>query len=528
MSNKIVLTLGWLAMLVAFVAGSPAHAGAKETLESLLMPGELSKAHMRYEKTCDKCHENFKKANQNKRCLDCHKDVNTDIVKKIGWHGRVPNMATRECKSCHTEHKGRDKDIADFSMDTFNHAGTDFELRGRHDQLVCTACHRPEDKYRDAKSACIDCHRPDDGHKERMGVNCQNCHVEISWRFSRFNHDKTKFQLKEKHKDVLCDDCHPNERYVSTPKECYFCHELDDKHREKNGRKCDTCHSDKGWTEIKFDHDKDTRFKLEDMHGKLICEDCHKDNVFEKKVSAACYNCHKLSDKHQGRYGKECQICHATSGWVNHSFDHNEDTKFRLRGKHANLYCEDCHKGLVFKENLGQECITCHKQDDVHRGQEGKDCERCHDERGWPKKVVFDHAISRFPLNGTHVFTTCEECHVDTSYKDAKIDCLTCHRKDDDESHKERMGAKCERCHQAFDWLAWSFDHDKDTDFKLDGAHEGIDCHSCHDEKIKNEKFHTPSDCYACHRKEDVHEGNLGSKCDRCHITETWKKQKLN
>lgn len=518
----------YLILITTVIFSGVVQAGAKETMEGLLMPGELSKVHARYEKQCTKCHENFKKGSQNRLCLDCHKDLAKDIKKEAGFHGRIPNVEKRECKSCHTDHKGRERDIAAFSADTFDHKKTDFELKGRHVDISCISCHRLEDKYRDAGTQCLDCHRGEDVHKGRMGKKCSNCHVEITWRFSRYDHSKTKFKLKDKHKDVPCADCHPNERYLKTPKDCYFCHELDDKHKERYGRKCDTCHGEKTWARIKFDHDKDTRFKLKNMHKKLICEDCHKKNVFKENLGVACYSCHKLSDKHQGRYGKNCSICHTTASWVEHRFDHNEDTAFKLRGKHKKIYCEDCHKGMVFKEDLGRHCYACHRQDDVHKGQEGKQCAKCHDERGWPTKVVFDHDISRFPLHGTHVIISCEECHVVTSYKDAKIDCLSCHKVDDDESHKMRLGSRCEDCHQAYDWLAWEYDHDKETDFKLDGAHEGIDCHSCHDKEVVDNEFDTPMDCYSCHKKDDAHDGNLGSKCERCHITSTFKRQKLN
>lgn len=521
------LRTGIFAVILLLAGTSAAWAGAKEAMESLLMPGELSRVHARYEQTCDKCHENFKKQSQNRRCLDCHKEIRADLDDKAGWHGKVSGVRDRECRSCHTEHKGRGRDIAAFSEDTFDHEATDFPLKGRHGVTACVQCHRAEDKYRDAKSACIACHRDEDVHKGRLGEKCRNCHIEELWKYSRFDHDKTDFKLRDSHREVICADCHPNERFANTPGECYFCHELDDKHRGINGRKCDSCHKAAAWATAKFDHDKDTRFKLEHMHSRLVCEDCHKKNIFKEKLGVACYGCHKLSDKHQGRYGRDCSICHNTRSWTEQSFDHNEDTKFWLRGKHGEIYCEDCHKGMVFKEDLGTSCVDCHKQDDVHRGQEGKECEKCHDERGWPTKVVFDHAISRFPLFGTHVFVPCEECHVDTAYKDAKIDCLNCHKGDDEDSHKERMGQKCERCHQSYDWLAWSFDHNEESDFDLDGAHEGIDCHSCHQEKVKDDKFELAGDCYSCHRKDDVHDGNLGTRCERCHITSTFKKQRL-
>ena len=489
------------------------------------MPGEVSQAHARYEKECNKCHENFRKASQTKLCLDCHKDIARDVKEKTGFHGRIKNIQTRECKVCHAEHGGRDKNIAAFDHEAFDHKQTNFLLKGWHKQLECVACHKPKAKYREAKPECYDCHKDDDQHKTRFGKACNNCHIEVSWKASRFDHDKTDFKLKDKHKDVECVECHPNERYENTPTKCFFCHELDDEHKGKHGKKCDTCHVEKGWLAVKFDHDKDTKFKLQDMHAKLQCSDCHKENVYEKEIKTTCVSCHEKSDKHKGRYGKECQVCHMTKGWGRSVFDHNEDTTFRIRGKHKKVGCDECHRGMLFGVKIESNCQSCHKHDDIHKGQEGKFCQQCHDERGWDAKVIFDHDATKFPLLGSHAIVPCEECHASGKFKDAKVQCDTCHKKDD--VHKKRLGKNCDLCHSPTDWRIWRFDHNKQTDFPLDGAHEGIDCHACHTEPVKDKIDLSPV-CYSCHKKDDNHNGNLGTQCGRCHVTSSFKKRKLN
>ncbi len=523
--GKIRLGLTLLLFLVCQTYSLHVLAGAKEAVESLLRPGDLSKAHARYEKECDKCHENFKSKQQNKLCLECHKDINENILKKTGSHGRIKDIKERECKTCHSEHKGRDRNLSAFDQESFDHAQTDFALKGWHLQVECTQCHKPNSKFSEAKKECIACHRNDDRHKTRLGELCKNCHVEETWKTSRFDHDKTNFKLKEAHKDVACADCHPNERYVNTPVNCYFCHEMDDTHAGNHGKKCDACHSETGWFKVKFNHDKDTKFELKDVHGKLACRDCHSGNVYEKHLKTDCFSCHEASDKHKGQYGKDCQKCHTVQGWNRSEFEHNEDTNFHLRGGHKKIACEDCHRGLLFEEKIGTACFSCHRFDDAHRGQEGKTCERCHDERGWETKVVFDHNITKFPLSGAHVFVTCEECHSSNSYKDAEVKCVSCHKKDD--IHKERLGPKCELCHGPYDWLAWQFDHDTQTDFPLDGKHEGIDCLACHKDKVKD-KIELSMVCYSCHKDDDAHNGNLGPQCDKCHVTSSFKKKKLN
>ena len=42
------------------------------------------------------------------KCLDCHKEVASDVRGKMGYHGRI---AERECRTCHTEHRGRDAKV---------------------------------------------------------------------------------------------------------------------------------------------------------------------------------------------------------------------------------------------------------------------------------------------------------------------------------------------------------------------------------------------------------------------------------
>ncbi len=514
--------------IIVLMSSLPAYAGPTDAMESLLMPGDVTRSHARYEKDCNNCHATFEKAAQDKLCKKCHKEIDDDIKKKSGYHGRINEIRNgRECKTCHTDHKGRDKDIAEFDKETFNHSATNFELKGWHLQIDCTGCHNPKAKFRDNRKACVQCHKKDDRHKTRFKEKCDTCHIEDTWKAARFNHDKTDFKLKDQHKDVTCSGCHPNERYENTPTKCFFCHELDGVHDGNHGKKCENCHQEKGWYNIKFDHNEDTEFELEYVHAKLQCSDCHTKNIYKKSLTPTCYSCHELADDHKTRYGKECEKCHITEDWKKAVFDHNEDTNFKLRGNHKEVICDDCHRGMMFEVEMNGTCFDCHQYDDVHNGQEGKFCQQCHDERGWDKKVVFDHDTTKFPLHGSHVISPCEECHLSATYKDAEIKCVSCHKFDDEERHQRRLGAACEVCHGPYNWLAWDFDHDKQTDFKLDGSHKDIDCHACHKVEVKDE-FDISMSCHSCHRQDDDHDGNLGTKCDQCHVTSSFKKRKLN
>ena len=51
---------------------------------------------------------------------------------------------------------------------------------------------------------------------------------------------------------------------------------------------------------------------------------------------------------------------------------------FGLVGAHARLKCADCHRQPAAEVKLSSECISCHQKDDVHDGQFGRRCERCH------------------------------------------------------------------------------------------------------------------------------------------------------
>jgi len=508
-------------LFIGCIAIASAAIDPIERMEGLLLPGELVQGHARIEKKCDKCHAPFDKSKQNKLCRDCHEEIDKDIKKESNFHGKIYNIANRECYTCHTDHKGRDMDIVQLDEEMLDHNNTNFKLNGAHVITPCKSCHKKEKFYRLPKHNCIDCHEVDDSHKARMGEKCENCHVELAWLPARFNHEKTKFPLRNNHRDIACQYCHVNERYNETPKNCYFCHYLDDVHESDRGIKCHECHYDERWSRIEFDHGEDTHFKLKGSHEYLLCKDCHEGNIFEDEVKSACVSCHKVHDSHYGLYGKKCQDCHSEKKWLDIVFNHDKDTRYILKGEHKELACNTCHKGHVFEEKLPKTCGKCHVLDDTHRGQEGDKCETCHNEKSWIEKVAFDHALTKFPLHGAHPLVTCEDCHVTDRYKDTNKECDSCHEKDD--IHKRKLGTQCDRCHGPEDWLVWEFDHNKQTDYVLDGAHDGLDCHACHTVKIVENKFDLATNCYSCHAKDDNHVGMLGKQCEKCHITKSFK-----
>lgn len=515
----------WL--LCVMFSSMPAHA---ESVETAIMPGKVIAGHADLEGECKNCHVRFRKSAQTQLCLDCHKDVARDVAQRIGHHGRIEKIADRECRECHTDHKGREARIAAVDEKTFDHRLTDFMLRGGHADLkvACRDCHKTGVKWREAPSDCYTCHRSDDTHKGALGKDCASCHTERDWKETRFDHAKTKFPLTGKHVDVGCKDCHQDPKFKGAPLQCVGCHRGDDQkqgHQGKFGEKCESCHTDRGWKQITFDHDRDTKYRLKGKHATATCTGCHAGFLYKEKTPTTCVACHRADDQktgHKGRFGEKCESCHVEKDWTITTFDHDRDTKYALKGKHATAKCTSCHIGFLYREKLATTCFSCHEKDDKHKGQEGRQCQTCHNERSWQgKDTAFEHALTRFPLLGKHDKVKCKECHLTAQFKDAKTECIACHRADD--THKLALGPQCETCHNAADWKQWSFDHDRRTDFKLDGKHKGLACEACHTQAMPR-KVSLAGTCVSCHEGEDVHFGEFGRQCERCHVSSSFKK----
>jgi hypothetical protein len=523
--RKITGSLAGLLIVVLFTLSS--HKVNADSLETLLMPGPVIAGHEKLEQKCDNCHDTSDKAGQARLCTACHshENIRDDLSKKTGYHGRLPEDARNDCKHCHTEHEGRNAVIVLMNPSTFNHKQTDFPLLDKHLKTQCSACHEDGKRYSDTPVACYDCHKESDIHKGKQGKKCDKCHSAKSWKDSSFDHEKTDFPLRGAHKTTACDACHINRKYKDTPGTCISCHRIQDVHQGRYNDKCESCHTSKKWDDIKFDHDKDTKYKLTGKHRKTTCDACHTNgNIYKQKLKTDCFSCHRNDDSHKGKNGNKCESCHVTTLWTRARFDHDKKTDFPLRGKHADLECIACHKGDLEKDKLKSECYTCHRKDDVHKGKQGEKCNDCHNEKGWRDGVLFDHDLSRFPLIGIHAATPCEECHLSTAYGDTSLECNYCHSTDD--VHKTQLGTNCELCHNPNSWKNWIFDHDKSTSFKLDGAHKKLGCYDCHTSKSSG-PLKSSKDCIYCHRSRDRHDGQFGRDCGRCHGNKDFKDIKI-
>ena len=513
----------WLLALPLALAGfAPALA---QNIESVLRPGELIQGHAKWEEECSECHVRFDRAAQDQLCMGCHKEVGQDMRNHAGYHGR---LKPQTCRSCHTDHKGRNAKIVELDKKKFDHEKTDYVLRGKHVKVECDKCHEPKKKYWEAAKDCNSCHRKDDVHKGSLGPKCADCHTDNDWKEAKFDHDKTRFPLKDKHVDTKCVDCHKKGvDYKDAPRTCVGCHKKDDDgakgHKGQYGDRCDSCHGAKAWKPSTFNHDNDTKYTLRGKHRTTKCADCHTGHLYKNKVGSACIDCHKKDDDglkgHKGSLGRDCAACHTESGWKEKGkFDHDK-TKFPLLGKHNDVKCADCHKSTNYKE-APSDCYSCHKKDDKHDGNLGTKCESCHGERDWKsisKRV--DHDKTKFKLRNAHADkkVACKDCHVDLKhYRDTPVDCYSCHKKDD--KHQGQLSLKCETCHSDRDWKVSDFDHNK-ARYPLLGKHAAVKCADCHATPRYRD---AARDCWSCHKKEDKHKLKFGMACEACHNARAW------
>ena len=74
---------------------------------------------------------------------------------------------------------------------------------------------------------------------------------------------------------------------------------------------CTACHDQVTFTKTKFDHARDTKFRLDGKHGKTACASCHatatgkdgKPYVKYAGAPTACAKCH--ADLHAGQFARE-------------------------------------------------------------------------------------------------------------------------------------------------------------------------------------------------------------------------------
>lgn len=513
---------------------------------------ELPPAHKRFvglSQACVACHDDPHKGTYGADCGDCHGQSgafkaapgfrHTDRFALTGAHAigacgkchggsgatsvvslRAGPFAVRACSACHADPHdgtfGADCARCHGTVDKwdrvpqFKHTAA-FPLIGGHAALACKRCHEPTGAWSVAALAarpqpvrtCAECHASP--HRPALlaavaasahvssGRSCEACHAAGHTSFlsppatmTEDQHKATGFPLEAPHDKVACAACHPKmgkraalpatpqlaarfgEMYPGRPPQaCETCHA--DPHRGQfagvaGGDRCLTCHAPTRFMPSAFDtarHDK-SAFPLTGAHRAVACVTCHKPvDKFVRFVPtpAACSACH--ADVHKGRFDKEaglasvngrsgCERCHTTTSFKTFNWsaaDHATWTGYALNAGHARAACADCHK---------PQPVPGTRQ--MRWGSAPKACAACH----------ADVHAGQFAVAGV---TECGRCHTDTIVK----------------------------------FVPSTFEHQRDSAFKLDAEHVKLACSACH-RRVQL----TPALAIVRYRP-------LGTRCQDCH-----------
>ncbi|MEI7728137.1 MAG: DUF6079 family protein [Verrucomicrobiota bacterium] len=273
------------------------------------------------------------------------------------------------------------------------------------------------------------------------------------------------------------------------------------------------------------------------------CVECHKD-VQARRVSLAGYH---------GTLKGSCISCHkehlamgkSIVPLVKEKFDHNL-ASFKKEGKHIKVNCDECHKKTRTKDTPGiyyigikyQQCTDCHR--DQHNQQfAANTCEKCHTVNGWTgKDLKFAHdKDSTYKLTDKHASVECYKCHKPKApatalgtavFKGLSQECVACH----EDPHRKQFAAQCTTCHTPKGWNKelLTFEHNKDSKFKLTEKHTAVACDKCHKpelgKKLASALFRgLKSECVECHK--DPHNRQFQQTCAKCHAATGWKKELL-
>jgi hypothetical protein len=386
---------------------------------------------------CKACHTApWESAKMEDRCAACHSDLAAQMQSTTSMHGKMlfdnPDLS---CRHCHPEHRGPDARLTEMTDAAFPHELVGFSLTGHQfkvarEAFVCADCHADDISSIDMQT-CDTCHRQIDAgfmtaHTVSYGLACLDCHDGVDSLVTNFNHNKFTFKISGKHTDLDCLKCHDNARAL----------------------------------------------------------------VDFQSAPSDCYSCHRLDDKHNGRFGADCSVCHSVDGWEPAKFDHNL-SKFKLEGEHAEARCEQCHVDGVYV-GTPLDCYSCHQNDDEHGGRFGTDCAACHNPTNWDD-ADFDHNRSNFPLTGRHIDLECEKCHNAGQFTGLSNTCVSCHA--DPVYHAGMFGLDCAACHTTQNWYAvYNGRHPGIADEGGRGVnHGGASCRDCHTQTLYS------ATCTACH-----------------------------
>jgi len=200
-----------------------------------------------------------------------------------------------------------------------------------------------------------------------------------------------------------CSVCHGSGTLQpgTTEDDCYNCHSSSGvastkyesagspSHTSLNfSHNCRDCHNESAWSPASYSHQS---FNLQGPHTPLQCDSCHSTGYpgnYAGVTESDCYACH--AGDYQGapnhvsaNYSQDCTQCHSGNSWAGATLHQN----FQLRGKHASLNCDKCHKSGYPGQYAGvsdDDCYACHAKDYNKKHQTcSHDCTLCHNLYNW-------------------------------------------------------------------------------------------------------------------------------------------------
>lgn len=535
----------------------PRFLGFVAAYAQIVSPGPLARPHASVEGilNCTRCHTLGQKEIEETKCFGCHALIDGRVAEGRGYHAQT-SVRSQGCGECHKDHAGLDFQMIEWKggREAFDHALAEYPLEGKHREVRCESCHRPEliadtavhrvlaehptkKTYLGLDRNCVSCHF--DEHRGQFSESCDRCHDLTAFRPAPlFDHDQTIYPLVGAHRETACDRCHARQ--------------VDNSRAAVLGP---TASDYAVYKRLSFDD----------------CRDCH-------------------DDPHLGRLGERCLECHLDGTWKvaaengrESRIDHDR-TRYPLRGRHIGVACQRCHprnsRGLLVSQDLPfSRCDDCHR--DAHPDQfsssRDQDCASCHEVTGFTPATfgAEEHARSPYPLEGAHLAVPCSRCHADQPGAEAErqtfrsipdqppharrlatqqfsfgeyplASCETCHG----DPHagqflKGGTAPACADCHSLGSFSELAFDHA--SVYPLTGKHAHARCSGCHPrdaalggarpsvlpwlQHVQHSAEIAPvrysgisQTCRVCHR--DPHLGQFKPSpigdCERCHDTESF------
>ncbi|MBK8101683.1 MAG: hypothetical protein IPK26_31765 [Planctomycetes bacterium] len=278
-------------------------------------------------------------------CATCHPR------EKRLWNARYPGRTAAACSGCHADPHGAQfattpafaectacHEPTRFSPPAFDataHATASFPLRDAHTAVACRRCHdRVIDgirRFDGTKTRCADCHRDPHGgrfdgaaHPTAIAgrTDCARCHDERAFApvAVDFDHARwTGFALRDAHAALACNRCHERldqpdatgRRFgKALGSKCADCHQ--DVHAGQfavaGTTDCARCHQQTRFADLTFDHQRHSRFALDDAHRRLACASCHPSVATGagpvtryRPLGTTCADCHAAVPKDRRR-----------------------------------------------------------------------------------------------------------------------------------------------------------------------------------------------------------------------------------